>query len=123
VALLLNSVTFDCVGDPYELGMFWAELLSRTLAEDDKPGDPEAVLAGAAGSPRLLFIQVPEGKAVKNRVHLDLKPPQGSSGEQEIERALRLGARMIDDRRLDINGWVVLADPEGNEFCIELGDD
>jgi hypothetical protein len=120
MTLAVHSITIDCVGDPYELGLFWARLLDRTLSEDDKPGDPEAVLAGPPGAPRLLFIQVPEAKATKNRVHLDLQPPPGASREQEMERAIGLGARLIDDRREpNGDGWVVLADPEGNEFCIE----
>jgi hypothetical protein len=124
MTLEVHSITIDCTGDPYELGLFWAGLLDRSLSDDDKPGDPEAVLAGPPGSPRLLFIRVPEAKTVKNRVHLDLQPPLGVSREEQIERALGLGARLIDDRREpDGNGWAVLADPEGNEFCIERDTD
>jgi hypothetical protein len=94
------------------------------LGEGDKPGDPEAVLAGADGSPRLLFIRVPEAKSTKNRVHLDLEPPAGKTGDEEIERAIELGARLIDDRREPGGrGWAVLVDPEDNEFCIERRED
>jgi hypothetical protein len=117
----VHSVTFDCSGDPYDLGLWWGRLLERELSDDDKPGDPEAVLAGRDGSPRLLFIRVPEGKAVKNRVHVDLQPAPGRTRDDEVERAVDLGARLVDDRRRpDGRGWVVLADPDGNEFCIEL---
>lgn len=117
---VIRTVTIDCSGDPYWLGQFWSELLGRPLADDDKPGDPEAVLAGVGGAPTLLFIHVPEGKTVKNRVHLDLQPPDGRTREEEVERATSLGARLLDDRREpDGKGWVVFADPEGNEFCIE----
>ena len=67
----------------------------------------------------LLFISVPEGKTVKNRVHLDLMPTERSRDE-EVERLLGIGARLVDDQRSpDGTGWVVLTDPEGNEFCVE----
>jgi predicted enzyme related to lactoylglutathione lyase len=68
--------------------------------------------------PEILFIQVPEGKAGKNRLHLDLQPD--IRRDEEVERLLGLGAALVDDqRRPDGTGWVVLADPEGNEFCVE----
>ena len=67
----------------------------------------------------LLFIQVPEGKSGKNRVHLDLQP-QDRTRDEEIERLLTFGATLLDDRRnADGTGWATLADPEGNEFCVE----
>ncbi len=67
----------------------------------------------------LLFIRVPEAKVVKNRVHLDVRPDEGTRDE-EVERLLALGATVLADRRRpDGTGWVVLADPEGNEFCVE----
>jgi hypothetical protein len=69
---------------------------------------------------RLLFIEVPEGKVVKNRVHLDLRPRDGTQ-EQEVERVRQSGARELADRRGQYgpgSGWVVFADPEGNEFCM-----
>jgi predicted enzyme related to lactoylglutathione lyase len=63
-----------------------------------------------------------EGKAVKNRVHLDLAPPSPEQWDEEFRRILALGATVVDDRRKpDGTGWVVLADPEGNEFCVERG--
>ena len=67
----------------------------------------------------LLFITVPDGKkVVKNRVHLDLRPVDRTR-EQETERVLALGAsQLADHRRPDGSGWITLADPEGNEFCI-----
>jgi hypothetical protein len=70
----------------------------------------------------LLFIEVPEPRTVKNRLHLDLVPAAGTRDE-ELQRLLELGAREVDDRRRpDGSGWVVLADPEGNEFCILRSD-
>jgi hypothetical protein len=66
----------------------------------------------------LLFVPVPEGKTVKNRVHLDLQPVDGR--DVTVERVVALGGRVVDDRRAaDGTGWVVVADPEGNELCIE----
>ncbi|NMY01311.1 VOC family protein, partial [Pseudomonas veronii] len=64
----------------------------------------------------ILFYRVPDAKRVKNRAHMDLAVEDGTRDE-EVERALRAGATMVDDRRADL-GWAVLADPEGNEFCI-----
>jgi len=116
---VIRTITFDCTGDPYDLGLFWSELLGRPLADDDKPGDPEAVIRDPDGGPTLLFVRVPEGKSAKNRVHLDLGP-RGRTRAQEVERALALGARQLADHtRPDGGGWVLLADPEGNEFCME----
>ena len=117
----IRHITIDCSGDPYDVGRFWSELLGLPLDDDDKPGDPEAVIAGPAGTPGLLFIRVPDGKTVKNRVHLDIRPPVGRTMNEEVERVSRLGGRIIDDRRTPCGrGWVVFADPEGNEFCVEL---
>jgi hypothetical protein len=83
----IHSITFDCTGDPYDLGLFWSELLGRPLADDDKPGDPEALLQDPDGGPRLLFVRVPEGKTAKNRIHFDLKP-KGRTREEEVDRAI-----------------------------------
>ncbi|MGH8891076.1 MAG: VOC family protein, partial [Acidothermaceae bacterium] len=67
---------------------------------------------------RLLFIDVPDDKVVKNRVHLDLRPTDRTR-EEEVARLLELGAvQLADFRRPDGSGWITLADPEGNEFCV-----
>jgi predicted enzyme related to lactoylglutathione lyase len=64
------------------------------------------------------FVRVPEGKTAKNRIHFDLWPTSATRDEQ-VQRAIDLGAVVLDDRRrADGAGWVVFADPEGNEFCI-----
>ena len=74
-------------------------------------------IAGPPGSgPSLTFVPVPEAKSVKNRLHLDVNPV-GCDQEQEVERLIGLGARRIDIGQ-DEQSWVVLADPEGNEFCV-----
>lgn len=71
---------------------------------------------------RLLFIETGDAKQGKNRVHLDLAPTDRTR-DQEIERVLGLGATEVADRRRsDGTGWMVLADPEGNEFCILRSD-
>jgi hypothetical protein len=76
------------------------------------------MLKGPLGEPNLLFIPVPESKTAKNRLHLDLQPT--IPREEEVYRLLRLGATLVDDRReVDGTGWAVMADPEGNEFCVE----
>jgi len=76
-----------------------------------------------AGEQKVLFIEVPEDKQVKNRVHFDLVPTDRTR-DGEIERVLALGAASLDDRRQpDGTGWLVLTDPEGNEFCILRSDD
>ncbi|MFJ9810190.1 VOC family protein [Streptomyces sp. NPDC101158] len=113
---LVRHITIDC-SDAYTLAGFWAQVLDSKVSDDDRPGDPEALVESAGAG--LLFIQVPEKKSVKNRVHLDLQP-QDRTRDEEVERVLALGASLVDDRRRpDGTGWVVLADPEGNEFCVE----
>ncbi|KUH38935.1 MULTISPECIES: VOC family protein [Streptomyces] len=109
---LVRHVTIDC-SDAYRLASFWSAVLDAPLADDDHPGDPEATVAG------LLFVTVPERKSVKNRLHLDLQP-QDRTRDEEVERLLALGATLVSDqRRPDGTGWAVLADIEGNEFCVE----
>lgn len=114
----VRHISFDCA-DAFTIATFWSQLLGRPLAADDLPGDPEILVVGQHGAPGILFLQVPEGKTVKNRVHLDLQPAERTR-DQEVERAVGLGATVFaDHRRDDGTGFVVLTDPEGNEFCIE----
>jgi predicted enzyme related to lactoylglutathione lyase len=114
----VRHITFDA-HDPYELARFWSALTGYGL-RDAAPADDEVVLAtGHPGVPGLLFIRVPEGKTVKNRVHLDIQPPSGTR-DAEVERLVGLGALVLEDHRTpDGLGWVVMSDPEGNEFCVE----
>ncbi|MFF4280775.1 VOC family protein [Streptomyces kronopolitis] len=112
----VRHTTVDCT-DAYRLACFWAQVLDGTLAEDDLPGDPEATVTASGGA--LLFLTMPDAKTVKNRVHLDLEP-QDRTRDEEGERLLALGATLVaDHRRADGSGWATLADPEGNEFCVE----
>ncbi|GJF30636.1 glyoxalase [Kitasatospora sp. NE20-6] len=113
---VIRHVTIDCA-DPYALARFWSQVLDRPLHDDDRPGDPMALIG--TGDSGLLFVAVPDAKTVKNRVHLDVQP-QDRTRDEEVERLLALGATLVDDRRNpDGTGWAVLADPEGNEFCVE----
>jgi hypothetical protein len=117
VSSAVRNITFDIAApyEPYDLAQFWARVLGRTVDDDDKPGDDEV---GLGGEPNLLFIRVPEAKTLKNRVHVDVQPD--TTRDAEVERLVGIGAALIDDqRRPDGTGWVVLADPAGNEFCVE----
>lgn len=110
----IRHTTVDCA-DAYALAYFWSQVLGHPLQPEDKPGDPEALIERAG----LLFVTVPEGKAVKNRVHFDLQP-QDRTRDEEVDRLLAIGATLVDDhRKPDGTGWAVLTDPEGNEFCVE----
>ncbi len=123
VTALISHTSFDSL-NAYASSVFWCGVLGFAEDPDDpnEPGDEECMIFSSDGSQRLLFLEVPDPKQVKNRVHLDLKPAQGTR-EQELERLLGLGARTVADRRqADGSGWVVLADPEGNEFCILRSD-
>lgn len=115
---VVYNVAIDCA-DAYALARFWSEVTGRPLHPEDRPGDRETQVRLAEG-PMLYFNQVPEPKTVKNRVHLCLRPD--TSREQEVDRLLALGAGFVaDHRRPDGSGWVILADPEGNEFCVLSG--
>ncbi|MFJ8623463.1 VOC family protein [Kitasatospora sp. NPDC093550] len=112
---VLQNVAIDCA-DAYELARFWSKVTGRPLDPDDEPGSHETQVMLAEG-PVLYFNQVPEPKTVKNRIHLCLRPE--TSRDEEVERLLALGATLVADRRdPDGSGWAVLADPEGNEFCV-----
>ncbi|WP_327307921.1 VOC family protein [Streptomyces sp. NBC_01298] len=115
----VHHITFDAQ-EPYALARFWSEVTGWPLHPDDLADDPEiSLVPGQPGVSGLLFIRVPEGKSGKNRVHLDIQPTTGTRDEN-VERLLGLGAKLVSDqRRQDGTGWAVLADPEGNEFCME----
>ncbi|KOG66806.1 glyoxalase [Streptomyces griseoflavus] len=95
------------------LATFWARVLDwRILHEDDE----EVIIAADENAlPGITFLSVPEAKAGKNRLHIDLAPDDQTA---EVERIIGLGARRVDVGQGDDVSWVVLADPEGNEFCV-----
>ena len=119
----IRHVTIDC-HDPYSQAAFWADVLGFVEDQDNPnaPDDPEALITDPSGRhPGLLFIRVPDAKAVKNRVHVDLVP--AAMRDETVVALLGRGATLVDDhRRADGTGWAVLADPEGNEFCVERSD-
>ncbi|MGY0008151.1 VOC family protein [Micromonospora sp. I033] len=116
---VIRNVAFDCA-DPSELARFWSGVFDCPVDPESEPGDEEVAIA-PPGGPTLHFQRVPEPKTVKNRVHVCLEPDVPR--DREVERILALGATVVADRREpDGSGWVVLADPEGNEFCVLRSD-
>lgn len=114
-----NNICVDC-RDAYALAGFWAQVFGCPPPTEDRSGDAEVILR-PAGGPVLLFLVVPEDKSVKNRLHLDVKPTDLTRA-QEVARLVEVGATQVADHtRPDGSGWVVLADPEGNEFCVLRG--
>lgn len=117
MSLRIQCLSID-THDPSEIADFWAAALgwTRTLDEPD-----EVVLEPPAGAPEdgivpdLLFLRVPEDKTVKNRLHLDLRPDDQAS---EVDRLEGLGAQRVSVGQGSDVSWVVLADPDGNEFCV-----
>jgi predicted enzyme related to lactoylglutathione lyase len=113
----IRHITIDA-HDPLKVAQFWVHVTGYAL--DEESDSEEALLASPfETSPGLLFIAVPEGKTVKNRLHLDIQPPTGTRDEF-VERMLGLGATIHEDhRKPDGKGWVTMQDPEGTEFCVE----
>jgi hypothetical protein len=115
----ISHTSFDA-RDAYAQSVFWSRVLDF-IEDPDDPNEPEheeCMISSRDRSQVLLFITVPDDKAVKNRVHLDLRPTDRSR-EEEVERLVALGAvQLADFVRPDGSGWITLADPEGNEFCV-----
>jgi hypothetical protein len=117
MALRLQNITLDSL-DPEALAGFWADVLGWRVTSVETE---EVVLEPPAGSPEegvvpdVVFLLVPDDKVVKNRLHLDLRP---SDQVAEVERLIGLGASRVDIGQSPDVTWVVLADPEGNEFCV-----
>lgn len=121
LSVRIQHVTIDS-HEPYALAQFWSTVTGWPISDQDEPGDPEVAIEPPDPIlPELLFVTVAEHKTVKNRLHLDLVPI-ARTRDEEVDRLLAAGATLFDDRRdADGRGWVVLADPEGNEFCVERG--
>jgi len=113
----IQSVCIDS-SDPESAATFWEQALGWRRTHSDPN---EVVLEPPAGSPEndvvpdILFLRVPEGKTVKNRLHLDLRPLDQAA---EVARLEGLGARRISVGQGEDATWVVMADPDGNEFCV-----
>ena len=112
MATYIKSVTFDCE-DALRLAAFWAEALGSNV-DEDSTSDKAFVEAAGWGGPNIWFAAVPEGKTAKNRMHFDLRAPGGAI-EDEVRRLTALGATTLRGG----DELVVMADPEGNEFCVE----
>ena len=111
MALRCTEICIDTV-DIQALGQWWSRVLDWP-AEETPDGD--VVLRAPAGAgPDWLFLAVPEGKSVKNRIHFDFTP---DDQDAEVNRLIALGARRVDIGQGE-QSWVVLADPAGNEFCV-----
>ncbi|GLY03586.1 VOC family protein [Actinoplanes sp. NBRC 101535] len=120
----ISHTTVDAT-DAYALSEWWRQLLDYVDDPEDpnEPGHEECMIMSRDGRHRVLFIEVPEPKSGKNRIHFDLRPTEGTRDE-EIERVIGLGAKPTADlRQPDGGGWMVFQDPEGNEFCVLRGED
>jgi hypothetical protein len=116
----IRNVSFDCP-DPYALAQFWSGVTGHPVHPQCVPGDAEVVIEPPAG-PRLFFQAVPESKVTKNRVHVCLQSSDRNR-DAEVDRLLALGATLHADHRAPGgDGWVVLLDPAGNEFCVARSD-
>jgi hypothetical protein len=117
----VSHTSIDCA-NAYELSEWWKQVLGYVdlVGDPNEPGHEECLIRSEGTGHRLLFIEVPDTKQVKNRLHLDLRPTDRTR-EAEVERLVSIGATQLADQRNirgDGTGWVVLADPEGNEFCV-----
>lgn len=114
MTLSLAHITFDC-GDAAALAGFWSQALGRAV---DDGAEPHFASIGYPSQPdrqAWLFLQVPEGKSAKNRMHLDL---MAADRPAEVARLVGLGATVEGEHDEYGHQWTVLRDPEGNEFCV-----
>ena len=113
MSLAIETWTFDSP-HPRRAAEFWAQLLGWTIDEGESDEDEVLLNPQSPGPTPILFVNSRDTKTTKNRTHLDLRPDDQAA---EVERALSLGATHVDIGQGE-QTWVVLADPEGNEFCI-----
>jgi predicted enzyme related to lactoylglutathione lyase len=120
----IRNITVD-TQDAYAQARFWSEATGWPIDPDSVVGDSEVLIAPEHPQPTdadaagMLFVVVPEGKTAKNRMHLDLSPTDRTRDE-EVVRLQGLGASIEADHRTpEGRGWVVMTDPERNEFCVE----
>ena len=122
---LISHTSVDC-SDAFALSEWWKQVLGYVDIDGDpnEPGHEECMIRSAETGHQVLFIEVPDVKQVKNRLHFDLRPTDRTRDE-EVARLLSIGATQVDDQREvrgDGTGWMVLVDPEGNEFCVLRSD-
>jgi hypothetical protein len=111
VSLDWEQTSIDAV-DPGSLGRWWQQALGWVVVDEGL--DVFEIRPAAERLPGLLFVRVPEAKTAKNRLHLDFRPVDQI---EEVDRLLALGAKRVDIGQGE-QPWAVLADPEGNEFCV-----
>jgi len=126
MSLRWYTLVVDC-HDPHAQAHWWAEALDMQVFLEldhevvvlprDLPTEPLTADTWTSVGPGMVFVTVPDAKQVKNRLHIDLAPHLSDDREAEIQRLLDLGATRADVGQGDA-GWTVLADPEGNEFCV-----
>ncbi|HEY5011183.1 MAG TPA: VOC family protein [Acidimicrobiia bacterium] len=116
MAARLTEIVVDSA-DPRRLARFWGDVLGWPVTDEDRGFSWISASGDYTAHPMVVFVPVPEPKSVKNRVHLDVNP-SGMEQAEELERLLALGATRVDVGQSDDVPWVVLADPEGNEFCL-----
>ena len=107
--IVINVIDADLVAD------FWSAVLGWSRVDEDEEGI--SIRAEDGSWPSIDLIRVPDAKTVYNRLHLDLRA-DNSTFDEELDRLLSLGATRADVGQPDDVSWVVLADPEGNEFCL-----
>ncbi|PKH37423.1 hypothetical protein SAMN05192575_101399 [Nocardioides alpinus] len=117
----VSHTTVDC-HDAYELSQWWKALLGYVDVDGDpnEPGHEECMILDPDSGHSILFLEVPDEVLAPKRIHFDLRPRAGSR-DAEVERVRGLGAVEVDDQRGQYGpgtGWVVFADPEGNQFCL-----
>ncbi len=114
MTLSLAHITFDC-HDVAAVSQFWSAALDRPVDEGAQPFFATIGYPARPGAPAWMFLQVPEGKTAKNRMHLDLT---SDDREAEVTRLVSLGATRVGDHDEFGHRWTVMRDPEGNEFCV-----
>jgi hypothetical protein len=113
VSLRIGDIVIDCQ-NPLVAAEFWCAALGYRVVGSDESG---VAIAGHSSAPTLLFLVSGDVKLHKNRVHFDVCPIEGTSRDEEVERLEALGASRIDVGQGSAT-WVVMADPDGNEFCV-----
>jgi len=115
MASILSELVID-TKDPKLVAHFWGDVLGWPVIEDERGLCWTSATGDYTARPLLVFVPVPEPKTVKNRLHIDVNP-SGVEQAEELERLMALGARKVDVGQGDVP-WIVLSDPEGNEFCL-----
>ena len=116
MTLSIAAITLDC-HDAAALAGFWSNVFDQPLDNEPEPNRFFASIGRSTSGdgPTMMFIAVPEGKTVKNRMHLDL---EASDRAAEVTRLVELGATVVHDKDEWDTRWTTLTDPEGNEFCV-----